>query len=324
MAIWKIAPGRGAEDWAVFRQQRCIGLGWELQDYRNFKDEEEVLTALEEKYGEKKEGYGAGAAEMIWSFVDEVEIGDIVIANKGYNKVVGIGVIDGMYLPPESPNNPMRLDKTTHRHHIRPVDWRIENPISLPGARFFLQPTLQRLEAAKCTRIKQAYLKTYPKDRELRKMLEELFDGVSGAGAIDDSVTREAVDLEPPERIQTTTYRIVRDTAKSRTVKKLHNYECQVCGLTINLPGNARYAEAHHIQPLGGKHKGPDVESNILCLCPNHHAELDLGIWPIKLLALRTAKGHAVDSKYVDYHNREIAKCRPVGAASLFDPGPQG
>ncbi len=121
------------------------------------------------------------------------------------------------------------------------------------------------------------------------------------------SSTPEAVDLEPPERIPTTTYRILRDTVKSRSVKMLHKFRCQMCGNTIELPDGSRYAEAHHIRPLGGDHKGPDVVGNIICVCPNHHAELDLGVSPLKLNALWSAKGHVVDSKYVDYHNRFVS-----------------
>jgi putative restriction endonuclease len=32
-----------------------------------------------------------------------------------------------------------------------------------------------------------------------------------------------------------------------------------------------------HIKPLGRPHNGLDVDGNVLCLCPNHHAQLDKG-----------------------------------------------
>lgn len=120
--------------------------------------------------------------------------------------------------------------------------------------------------------------------------------------------TPNASDLPeaPPERIVTTTYRILRDTELARRVKLLHNYECQICGHTIALPEDSRYAEAHHIQPLGQPHNGPDVIGNILCVCPNHHAELDYGASGIDLASLRRAAGHPIEEEYVDYHNRII------------------
>jgi hypothetical protein len=122
--------------------------------------------------------------------------------------------------------------------------------------------------------------------------------------------TTLALDLEGPlpSRIETTIYRILRDTAMALKVKHLHNYKCQICGHTILLPGGGSYAEAHHIMPLGKKHNGPDVIGNILCVCPNHHAELDYGVSKITISALTCSKGHVVDSQYINYHNLFIYK----------------
>jgi hypothetical protein len=120
--------------------------------------------------------------------------------------------------------------------------------------------------------------------------------------------TQKAVDLtEPaPHRILTYSYRILRDTELARHVKVLHRFECQVCGHSIVLPDGSRYAEAHHIQPLGDPHNGPDIIGNIVCVCPNHHAELDYGVFAIQLSVFRHADGHSIDSKYVEYHNRLV------------------
>ncbi|OYW74454.1 MAG: hypothetical protein B7Z37_17655 [Verrucomicrobia bacterium 12-59-8] len=117
--------------------------------------------------------------------------------------------------------------------------------------------------------------------------------------------TKKAIDIPPPqpEKIATTIYRILRDTDLARRVKTAHEFRCQICGHTIELADGSRYAEAHHIQPLGAPHNGPDVIGNILCLCPNHHAELDYLVVPIIFTALRHAVGHPVDLKYVAYHN---------------------
>jgi hypothetical protein len=117
-----------------------------------------------------------------------------------------------------------------------------------------------------------------------------------------------AIDLASPERQETTVYRILRDTLLARQIKQLHNFECQICGHTILLPGGDRYAEAHHIQPLGEPHNGPDHEGNIVCVCPNHHAELDYGARSLNITTLRRATGHTVDSRYVDYHNEKVRR----------------
>lgn len=122
-----------------------------------------------------------------------------------------------------------------------------------------------------------------------------------------------AQDLEPPppERVKTTTSRIVRDSSLSNRVKALHSYECQICGHTLTLADGSRYAEGHHIQPLGSPHDGGDVLGNILCLCPNHHAACDLGAIKLVLAELRHAVGHAVDQRYIDYHNAKIYPGKP-------------
>jgi hypothetical protein len=115
-----------------------------------------------------------------------------------------------------------------------------------------------------------------------------------------------AIDLaEPPKRMQATINRICRDTARARRVKELHDYRCQIkgCRHRIKLPDGLFYAEAHHVQPLGRDHKGPDIEANILCVCPTHHAELDLGVIEICLANLRRVEGHEIEKKYLDYHN---------------------
>lgn len=109
------------------------------------------------------------------------------------------------------------------------------------------------------------------------------------------------------ERVQ----RIVRSTAVAERVKRLHNYRCQVCGERLGTPGGP-YAEAAHIRPLGRPHDGPDVEENILCLCPNHHVLFDqFGIairGDFELIGfsgkLRTHPRHRIDVAHMRYHRR--------------------
>ncbi len=59
-------------------------------------------------------------------------------------------------------------------------------------------------------------------------------------------------------------------------IKTLYDYPCQVCGTRLSMPGDLAYAEGAHIRPLG-IHLGPDIEENMLCLCPNHHVSFDRG-----------------------------------------------
>ncbi len=113
----------------------------------------------------------------------------------------------------------------------------------------------------------------------------------------------------PAPRRLATTLRLVRDTAITRQVKLLHDYHCQACGERLASPAGP-YAEAAHIRPLGAPHHGPDVLSNVLCLCPNHHVLFDLGSFGVAddggLLGLagrlRQHRQHVVAPEFLAYH----------------------
>lgn len=112
---------------------------------------------------------------------------------------------------------------------------------------------------------------------------------------------------EPPSRIPSKTYRVLRDTVTARKIKEIHQYKCQVChGDGLQLSYGRLYAEAHHIKPLGSPHEGHDVSENILCVCPNCHVLLDYGAIRLDVLQLRTCSEHKVGSQYVEYHNENI------------------
>lgn len=131
--------------------------------------------------------------------------------------------------------------------------------------------------------------------------------GQSIARSTSPPASPEARDIASAstDRIATTVYRILRDTEVARRVKMIHDYQCQICGHTIVFPDGRRYAEAHHIQPLGQPHNGPDILENLLCLCPNHHAELDYLVVPLRLESLRILPAHPVGVEYLKYHNQQ-------------------
>jgi hypothetical protein len=121
----------------------------------------------------------------------------------------------------------------------------------------------------------------------------------------------EPIDLiKPPDRIKSSVFRIIRDTELARRVKIKHNYKCQICGHRIEIPGGGFYAESHHLKPLGEPHCGPDIESNIVCVCPNHHAELDYGVRRLNLSELEDSDGHPINDFFIDYHNSNVYKKR--------------
>jgi len=137
-------------------------------------------------------------------------------------------------------------------------------------------------------------------------------------------VTLESSDPPPPpppsaptqaSRAEAVIQRIIRSTQVAKSVKELHEYKCQICGVCLMTPAGP-YAESAHIRGLGRPHNGPDVSENVLCLCPNHHVLFDTGALVIDAEGtvrdtltgdavgqLHLDVSHKVDWAYVDYHH---------------------
>jgi len=124
-----------------------------------------------------------------------------------------------------------------------------------------------------------------------------------------------------PKFYETTINRVERDQHLVKCLKKIYNDTCQICGKKVELDIGQYYSEVHHIQPLS-IHRGPDIESNLIVLCPNHHTMFDYGAITIdltnkKVLHINKYNSinnkeliirHSIDKKYVDYHNKYIYK----------------
>lgn len=135
---------------------------------------------------------------------------------------------------------------------------------------------------------------------------------------IDNFEERFCENLEAiPKQKRVTVTRIVRDTSLSRFLKLLYQQKCQICERNFKLPSGGRYSESHHIKPLGRKHQGIDHQSNMIVLCPNHHAMIDYGVIAIqpkthillsidsKALERRTHLSllkHVMDDAFLEYH----------------------
>jgi 5-methylcytosine-specific restriction enzyme A len=135
---------------------------------------------------------------------------------------------------------------------------------------------------------------------------QELSAALAGLNPTAEAIM--AIDIQADDEVAralTQIYRILRNTKVARWVKFVHEYRCQICDTTIQLPDRL-YAEAHHVKPLGAGHKGLDVIENVMCLCPNHHAELGYGAIHLDESKIHKVRGHYVSAEFIEFHNQFI------------------
>ena len=166
--VWKVAPGRKAAYWDAARQSGCVGINWlpgtDLGTYPKAGDMRQTLIAT---------GGSPGGLSSIWHFARRMRVGDIVVANRGLDRVVGVGVVTSEYIPPGSPANP----GVDGMPHVRRIDWRVTDPVTLP-TKAFHQNTVTPLDPNAWAAVKAAYAATAPG-------MAAVFADMEGSGRID-------------------------------------------------------------------------------------------------------------------------------------------
>jgi hypothetical protein len=77
----------------------------------------------------------------------------------------------------------------------------------------------------------------------------------------------------------------IRTARHVRELKRLYENCCSVCGkqIIIGVGPDKHYSEAAHVKPVGLPHNGPDIKSNMLILCPEHHLQFDRGVLTLRI-----------------------------------------
>jgi predicted HNH restriction endonuclease len=181
------------------------------------------------------------------------------------------------------------------------------------------------------TKIKMGWHKNFPgrfilkRNSEIENAVSLLYE-ISYKGVLNNIKEKalstklnaiEPIDIEiPPPRVEVMTTRVIRDTIKTKQLKKKYNYCCQICNEQIKIDTDIYYIEVHHLRPLGGKHSGLDERGNMLVLCPNHHAMFDYGIpyfssegeIEIENKFFKLINKHPINKANIDYHNENICR----------------
>nr|6GHS_A Chain A, TagI restriction endonuclease [Thermocrispum agreste] len=161
-----------------------------------------------------------------------------------------------------------------------------------------------------------------PQFRVCQFQLVKIYDQVAAGVVVDNpdlSATAESTSVQgPAPHKKTTVSKAVRSAQVVKNVKGWHKHRCQVCGIVIEVDVGP-YSQGAHIRPLGRKHGGPDVESNMLCLCPNDHVRFDNGALYITddlkvvnalngevIGPLRVHPRHVIDLDHIRYHRSQL------------------
>lgn len=249
--------------------------------------------------------------------------GDIIlhsIKTKSINhRLWGISTVDNSYNVLSSPPPiPEKWDKYTSYYQIPLKNYKeFKEKIFLQDIIDENQDLLKKMIPQKSF-YTESGKRMQPAQKYLAHVSDELYEIIKpyleivyyGQMSIDNisenSIREEEINLSQhgsPERVKTVLNRIIRDTRLIKKMKSKYNNQCQICGKIIKLYNEKAYSEGHHLQKLGGIHQGPDIEENIIILCPNHHVEFDYG-----MIAIDTHSGKIIHHNHKDvFHNKELA-----------------
>ena len=113
---WLYSPGEQAVKWEEFYNEGIMAIGWDqLGDLENYTDRKSILEALINNYGGgEDQRNNVSAIDDFCNGENKINIGDIVIAKKGKNTLLGYGkVISDYYFD----------DKRAVYKHCREVKW---------------------------------------------------------------------------------------------------------------------------------------------------------------------------------------------------------
>ena len=131
IGYWKIAPGARAEYWPDMSQNSYIAVGWSEMDDINGLDEETLKNRIMATYPNKTDRKRVYYLNQL-SYLLKIKEGDIIVANKGINRVIGIGKVTRAY----------KFDNTKEPwKHTISVNWYDKTEREIPvGIRFGQQP----------------------------------------------------------------------------------------------------------------------------------------------------------------------------------------
>lgn len=118
--VWVVRLGEGGELADQCKEGGFIAIGWhEIGDLSVFNDYEILRRKVYETYPERYASLGGAGvvAGMLWSFVHDISLGDIILSPKKETRKLLIGIVTGPYL-----YDPKAIDRDYPNIHA--VEWK--------------------------------------------------------------------------------------------------------------------------------------------------------------------------------------------------------
>lgn len=116
MSVWLVRAGKHGESEDEVLNNDIVAIGWiEMPDLSDIKSRDQLKHRLDEIYPGKKKMAIANEAGQIWTFLNKIKEGDLVVLPSKFHASIAIGKVTGPYR--------YRTDLSDHTFHTRPVEW---------------------------------------------------------------------------------------------------------------------------------------------------------------------------------------------------------
>jgi hypothetical protein len=195
--IVKIAPGHGGSAWEECLRDGVMCIGWDdVGDLGSFSDFDDFCEAFVRRYPyDGNQSAAHRAARELWTLM-ELAPGDLVLANRGKNHILGIGIVgEGGYV--------WRQDRPALKHTVA-VEWDASFAQRVPPQSSWGVSTIADLDREQVRRFISGaapgsvwIFQSHPRNWNLVELLDEVGEGA----IIDHPVSRYVPEMQPGDTV---------------------------------------------------------------------------------------------------------------------------
>ena len=250
---WRISPGENGKYWHEFEEQEKIKIGWQkVPDARHIQTPEECKKFLI-KYNETLPG-------VFYSFIKEMQIGDIIFISKGITSILRVGKVISEY----------DYDPLSDYKHYRNVKWLNHEDTDIKILKQF---------NGSFKRIKNEELLLILENDQIKQILNP--NENSPSSYLSNLIESIAIEGYEGKQKELLINHLIRERDKQLTKDYKDKYKsiqkCPACNFNpkeIYSIDAINLFELHHIIPIGMRDKkigSKTLENDLILLCPNCH-----------------------------------------------------